>query len=262
MVLTHSVKHSSHNPDWLLCSIVMVGDKRAGPPSKSLLFVMLDQQSTYPAWLPETHIRLDYTTFADDLVGAIKLRVRELGGEFKIETALGKAQRMEAAAKAQDERNLKLTQEGGAAVRAEWNKLHHLLDGKIAEIKPHVEIQNGWDGQSHVIRTTLVSVRLGHRPVPLASECQIDVKEFIGRWLLPEEQGKRMHIPGEEPKRISDRQYHFDHDAALGWCWRSDKQLLTTDLFAELILKQILELHRQVESDTVPLRGVRERLNR
>jgi hypothetical protein len=229
---------------------------------KSLLFVMLDQQSTYPAWLPETHIRLDYTTFADDLVGAIKLRVRELGGEFKIETALGKAQRMEAAAKAQDERNLKLTQEGGAAVRAEWNKLHHLLDGKIAEIKPHVEIQNGWDGQSHVIRTTLVSVRLGHRPVPLASECQIDVKEFIGRWLLPEEQGKRMHIPGEEPKRISDRQYHFDHDAALGWCWRSDKQLLTTDLFAELILKQILELHRQVESDTVPLRGVRERLNR
>jgi hypothetical protein len=229
---------------------------------KSLLFVMLDQKSMYPAWLPETHVRLDYMRFAEDLVGAIKFRVVELGGEIKMETALGKAQRMEAVAQAGTERNLKLAQEGGAAVRAEWNKLHQLLDGKIAAIRQHVEIQNGHDEGSHVIRTTLASVRLGHRPVPLASECQIDVKEFIGRWLVPEEQGKRMHIPGEEPKRISDRKYYFDYDAALGWCWRSDEQLLTTDSLAELILKQILELHRQVESDTVPHRSLRERLNR
>ena len=38
---------------------------------RSLLFVMLDQQSTYPAWLPETHVRLDYTKFADSLLGRL-----------------------------------------------------------------------------------------------------------------------------------------------------------------------------------------------
>ena len=82
----------------------------------SLLFVMLDQQSKYPAWLPETHIRLDYTRFADNLVGASTLRVIELGGKLKIETALEKARRMEAVAKAQAERIQKLTYEAGAAV--------------------------------------------------------------------------------------------------------------------------------------------------
>jgi hypothetical protein len=224
--------------------------------------VTLDQNGTYPVWLPETYVRLDYTRFADDLVGAIKLRVVELGGEIRIETALGKAQRMEAVAQAEAERTLKLTREGRAAVRAEWDELHRLIARKIAEIKPHVEIQNGWDEQSHVIRTTLASIRLSHYPVPVAAESQIAVQDFVGQLLLPEERGKRMHIPGEEPKRISDRTIYFDYGAALGWCWRSDKQLLTTDSLAESILKQILEIHGQVESDTVPHRGLRERLNR
>src|ERR1022692_740322 len=46
---------------------------------ESLLFVTMD--GTYPAWLPKTHVRLDYTQFAHNLVGAIKLRAQELGGE-------------------------------------------------------------------------------------------------------------------------------------------------------------------------------------
>jgi hypothetical protein len=247
---------------WTAIEELAIKDRMFDGGWKSLLFVMLGQKSTYPAWLPQTHVRLDYSRFAESLVGAIKLRVVELGGEIKIETALEKAQRMEAVAQAETERTLKLTREGSASVRAEWDQLRRLIAGKIEEIKPHIEIQNGWDEQSHVIRTTLASLRLSHYPVPVAPESQIGVQDFVGQLLLPEERGKRMHIPGEEPKRISDRTYYFDYDAALGWCWRSDRQLLTTDSLAESILKQILEIHGQVESDTVPLRGLRERLNR
>jgi hypothetical protein len=77
------------------------------------------------------------------------------------------------------------------------------------------------------------------------------VQEFFGALLLPEEEGKRMHIPGEEPQRLFERTYHFDYNAALGWCWRSDGQLLTTDSLAESILKEILELHGKVDSGKV-----------
>jgi hypothetical protein len=220
----------------------------------SLLFVMLDQRSTYPAWLPKTHVRLDYTRFADSLVGAIKLRVVELGGELKEETALEKAQRMKAVAQAEAERKEKLIREGGAASRVEWNKLGRLIDGKIAQIRPHIELQNGYDERSHVVRSNLASLRLNYYPVPFARESQIGVQEFFGSLLLPEEQGKRMHIPGEEPQRLSEYTYSFDHDAATGWCWRSGKKLLTTEAVAELVLKQILETHNKVESGKVKRR--------
>jgi hypothetical protein len=223
----------------------------------SLLFVRLDQKSTYPAWLPEIHIRLDYTLFADSLIGAIKLRLLELGGELKIETALGKAQRMEAVAQTESERNQKLTHEGRAAVHVEWDKLRRLIDGKITEIKPHFDIQNGSDEWSHVIRTTSASFRLGYHPIPLASKSQMVVQGFIGALLLPEQQGKRMYIPGEEPQRISERTCYFDYDAALGWCWRCDGQLLDTESLGEMILKQILELHKKVELDKITPRRER-----
>jgi hypothetical protein len=221
----------------------------------SLLFVMLDQQSKYPAWLPETHIRLDYTRFADNLVGAIRLRVIELGGKLKIETALEKARRMEAVAKAQAERIQKLTYEAGAAVATEWANLRRLLDEKIAEIKTHFKLQHGADERQHVIRTDVASLLIILRPVHAPSDSHITVGEFIGRLILPEEQGNRMYVPGNEPQRNSEHTYYFDYDASFGWCWRTDDgQLLNTDSLAESILKRILEFHAKVESGKVTRR--------
>src|SRR5438046_2362851 len=60
---------------------------------KSVLFVMLDERSTPPRWLPETLIRLNYRQFGPALVGAIKMRAAELGSELKTETAVEKAKR-------------------------------------------------------------------------------------------------------------------------------------------------------------------------
>jgi hypothetical protein len=222
---------------------------------KHLLFVILDQQSTHPAWLPDTHIRLDYARYADDLVGAIKLRIQELGGELRLETALAKAQRFEVVAHTQAERKRKLTDEAWSAVVVEWAALSRLMDGKIAEMKPHFKLQNGGDEQQHVIRTDVASLLLTFRPVPFAAESQIIVAEFVGKLLLPEEQGRRMYIPGNGPQRNSERKYYFDYDAAFGWCWRSrDKKLLTTDSLVELILKQILDLHQKVDSGKITRR--------
>ena len=232
---------------------------------KSLLFVMLDQQSTYPLWLPETHVRLDFTKFADELVGAIKLRALDLGGELRIETALVKAQRMEAAEQARADRKQKLNYEAPTAIRAEWENLIRLVDAKIAKIKLHFTLQNGShtevDGWSHVIRTQLTSLLLSLRSDAGPSESKIVVAEYIGRLWLPDEE-KHMWMPGSGPQRISECTYCFDYDAKFGWCWRSDTELLSTDSLAETILKQILHFHEQVRTGKVVRREIGSRNTR
>jgi len=239
---------------WTNVEELAIKDRMFNGDWKHLLFVMLDQKSTYPAWLPETNVRLNYERFTDDLVGAIKFRVQELGGELKFETALAKAQRFEVIAHTQAERKRKLRDEAGSAVVAEWATLGRLMDEKITEMRPHFKLQNGGDEQQHVIRTDVASLLLTFHAVPFVAESEIVVAEFVGRLLLPED-GRRMHIPGNEPQRNSDRKYYFDYDAAFGWCWRSpDKQLLTTDSLAELVLKQILDLHGKVNSGKITRR--------
>jgi len=241
---------------WTAVEEMAIKDRMLERGWQPLLFVMLDQLSTCPVWLPKSQIRLNYTRFAGDLVGAIKLRLLDLGGELRIETALEKAQRMEAVSQAKAERNQKLAHEGGAAVRSEWNNLRRVVDGKIAEIKPHFELEHGGNESSHVIRTTVASLLLSLGAVPSESESQMVVQEFVGRLLLPEEASTgHMHVPGNEPQRISKHTYYLDYDAALGWCWRTeDGQLLKTDSLGELILKEILELHKKVESGKVTRR--------
>jgi hypothetical protein len=228
---------------------------------RSLLFVMLDQQSTYPVWLPETHVRLDYTKFANDLVGAIRLRVLDLGGELKEETALVKSERMEAAKQAQAVRTQKLMYEAGPAIQTEWEKLIRLLDENISEIKAHVALRSGSHsehdgGWSHVIRTQLASLLLKRPYDPRTSEPKIVVEGYIGRLRLPEDPMPYVQLADSGPQIKSTSTYNFDYDAKFGWCWRSQEGLLSTDSLVETVLKQILNLHEKVDAGKVVRRVI------
>lgn len=245
---------------WTAVEELAIKDRMFDGGWKSLLFVMLDHQSTYPAWLPETHIRLDYTRFADSLVGAIKFRALELGGELKEETALVKSQRMEAAKHAQAVRKQKITYEAGPAIQTEWDNLIRLLDDRISKIKLHIVLENGshaeHDGWSHVIRSKLASLLLKLPYGSRTPEPQLVVEGYIGRLRLPDEPMLQVHIPGFGPQIKSTCTYHFDYDAKFGWCWRSKEGLLSTDSLAETILKQVLNFHEKVEAGTVVRRDM------
>jgi hypothetical protein len=97
---------------------------------QSLLFVTLDARSTLPAWLPQTHIRLDYQRFGDALARAIKLKAVEAGSELQAETALGKAQRTVSFAAARRDRAGKLAYLTPEVIAEEWKKLYALLADK------------------------------------------------------------------------------------------------------------------------------------
>jgi TIR domain-containing protein len=233
---------------------------------KPLLLVTLDCHSTYPLWIPEHEVRLDYTKFANDLVGAIKLRVQELGGELREETAVGKAQRMSEIAAAQAERNSKLNSEGRGAVVVEWESLCDLVEEKIAQIAqggPQFGLEYSRDESGFALRTTLAGMRFG-LPQVYSPQRQLVLQVFSGPIFLRQELGTRMYIPGDEPKKTSEQTFHFDYDVAYGWCWRGDAkgELLTKEALSELLLKTLLDAHHKVETGETSRRSMQRPVRR
>ena len=72
---------------WTGVELMAIQDNCLKSQYRSLMFVQLDRKDPKPDWLPDTHIRCalgDFTT--DQLVGAIKSKVQELGGVIQRQT--------------------------------------------------------------------------------------------------------------------------------------------------------------------------------
>lgn len=239
---------------WTAVEELAIKDRVFNGAWESLLFVMLDDRSTPPGWLPTTHLRLSYARYHDALVGAIKMRAQELGSVLKVETALEKAKRAQANELARTERDRLLTTHGIAAARSERDILRQQLDEKIAHIQTHLttlKLEHGADNHEYVIRTDRVSLNFYLYATSPATESRIVVQEFDGPLILPKDRGHRMFVHGEEPRTVSKKEFYFDYHAAHGWCWREQKtggNLLPTSELAELFIKRVLELHEQFQS--------------
>jgi hypothetical protein len=200
--------------------------------------------------LPETHIRLNYEQFRSDLVGAIKYRVRELGGELKSATAAAKAKKINAQALAQAEREQKLTRfDAAGAYKSEWNALLEMVEKKASAISEDLTVECGAENHNAIIRTSCASVQFGCTPY-FCSESKIHVSIFRGRLILPTERGWMSYLSGDGPKRTSEAVFFFDYNASYGWCWREkDNELLTTDALSEVLMHALLDMHQSIEQD-------------
>lgn len=223
----------------------------------SLLFVMLDDKSTRPGWLPNTHIRLNYESYGNSLIGAIKMRAQELGSSLKVETATERARRAQSSELLRAERDRLLAEQGSAAVRKQHEALRNELDDRIADIQKEltsIKLETGADGHEYVIRTGEVSLNFYLYPTSPITESRVVVQEFNAPLILLQDRARRMYVHGEEPKVISKREFHFDYEHTLGWCWRdrshgkSEESLLTTDRLAEHLIKRVFELHEKFRS--------------
>jgi hypothetical protein len=215
---------------------------------ESLLFVTLDGQSTFPIWLPKTHIRLAYDSYGDALTGAIKMRAQELGSVPKVETAVEKAQRVQSNELIRAERERLLTAEGSAAVQKEYAILKEELEKTIADVKTHLttlKLEHRSDGRTFGMRTNQIGLNFCLATSFPVTKSRIIIGDFDAPVILPGEQ--RMFIPGEGPRKISGEEFYFDYQHAYGWCWlsRHKKGVFTTSKLAEHLIKHLLELHEQ-----------------
>ena len=219
----------------------------------SLLFVMLDENSTLPGWLPETLLRLNYASYGEALTGAIKMRAQELGSVLTVETAVEKAKRVQSNELARAERESLLTNQGQNALRSEHSALRKRLDETIADVRTQlttINLESGADARVYIIRSERASLSfcLLNVSAPVTESC-IVVEEFDRPLILPG--SNYMYFPGEGPRKISEEKFYFDYTAAHGWCWRQPRRngnMLTTSGLAEYLVKRVLEIHEQFKT--------------
>lgn len=91
---------------WTGVELAAIQDSCLRTAYRSLLFVQLDKNDPKPDWLPDTHIRCLLGEFTiDQLVGAIKNKVQELGGAIHRPDAMSEARRVKQEAQYLADRN-------------------------------------------------------------------------------------------------------------------------------------------------------------
>ena len=194
---------------WTGVELAAIQDSCLKTRFRSLLFVQLDKKDAKPDWLPDTHIRCALGDFTiDQLVGAIKNKVQELGGVIHRPDAMSEAERVKREAEYIEDRDAMMRDRA-------WieGTVHHSLRETFKKVEELVAQANKDHGftivcrangyQSCIMRSGFVSLGCGWKqPIsnnvgtdPTYGDCYLRVAEFSGALLLPGEKGLVMHEP-------------------------------------------------------------------
>lgn len=225
-----------------------------------LLFIMLDSKSTPPPWLPETRIRLNLEDYSiEQAVGAIKVRLQEIGSKIQKETAIKRAKKIEGqvAFRAEKER-LFTSIEGVKAFENEFNIIRQEISRTVDEISKDIKginIQCGSESNHCVITSGSVSIAVNWRPryANDLHDSPLKIIEFNGRLLLPNERGRFM--AAFDPKELSSYEFEPDMTSDMKWCWRAkfnDRRYFSSSELADFSLKVLLDLIDRSDKGEIP----------
>ncbi len=205
-----------------------------------LLFVMLDNTSAPPTWLPETHIRFNYATFGfEQALGAIRLRVQDHGGVIQPMTALRYAalaktemefvrQRQQLRSHAGHERNNVTTAE-----------LFRAIEGICAQISASTDLDMTIEfaaesSQCH-LRNNRVSLLVTKEE--WFSNPKLVMRAYDGKLSM---RGEQFFYPNGEPKARKIKRFLPDLSRAGASGWEDKEEpsvFLTLDTLANNIVK-------------------------
>jgi hypothetical protein len=194
---------------WTGVELAAIQDSCLNTGYRSLLFVQLDKKDPKPDWLPSTHIRCvlgDFTV--DQLVGAIKNKVQELGGVIHRPDAMSEAQRVMREAEYLADRDAMMRDRAWIestvhrSLRETFQKVEQLLAQANQDHGFQITCRaNGY--QSCVMRSKFVSLGCyWYQPIwnnvgsdSHHGDCYLRIVEVSGALLLPGENAFVMHEP-------------------------------------------------------------------
>jgi hypothetical protein len=194
-----------------------------------LLFVQLDD-SPLPKWLPTTHVRFALQQYGlDQLVGAIKGRVQQVGGRITPPTALGRARQVQA------EDNRRADQEN-AFRDTRWinDVLHPQLEALMASIRDRAteiarELGMGFvalaEAKRSILRDQRVSLNVSWRQqytnvVDDRTNSGLLMCRFNGPVFLQSERLMSVMPPKEIGRRLFMPQLSLSRDVV----WKEDRK--------------------------------------
>jgi hypothetical protein len=199
-----------------------IKDRFLGEGWHWLLFIMLDNASTAPKWLPERKIRLSFQDYGhEQAVGAIKARIQEVGGIVRRDDAIQRARRVEKILAARSQRESMLMRDGLPAARAEarivFDEMARLVE-QIARDSPALGLKFGQEAIRFVITTGRASANILLPFAATPNSARLILRTWRGRLQLPGE-GRLARL--REPEEQDVHSFLIDFKPQCGWCWRS-----------------------------------------
>jgi len=218
-----------------------------------LIFVRLKDDQPVPKWVPKPHLYLDLTTFTlQDLVGAIKLRLAELGIEAK---PISPAERAAAQAKrrAFDAETIQLL----GALPNDYNITVEGLTKAIEKVAKAVANETGWRvgaGPAAVLGGFIVTAE--GQTIQLVSmrkytntvdDAYLELREF-DCGLTVAQPGQRYFLV-KSPEPVRSRRIPIRRLPELGWCWEIDGRTLSIESAASTIMHVLLD---RIDGEATP----------
>jgi hypothetical protein len=217
-----------------------------------LFFIVLDQASVLPAWLPKTHIRLNYAEFGlEQAVGAIKARVQQRGGQHLPLTPLRRAEIFKTAEQFRLDKGRMNTSEGIEAILNSVSDLFSEIEKQCADINAqgHMQIRCGIEFQQ---RNSIQSCGIANHHVGLyvawlqqwtnsLDNSRLVVRELSGGIIVP---GETARFYLREPQLVRETEYSPDLSLAreFGWKEKRGTEFLSSFALAERCVIQFMDL--------------------
>ncbi len=239
------------NTPWTGVELSAIQDSCLKTGYRSLLFVQLDKKDPKPNWLPDTHIRCALGDFTvDDLVGAIKSKVLELGGVIHRPDAMSEARRVNQEAEY-------LAARGAMMRDRTWieGTVHRSLREAFRKVEDLVaqanrdygfEIRCGSNGyHSCVMRSQFVSLGCSwHQPIfnnvgddPFGN-CYLRISEVSGAVPLP---GERAWF-APDPRVLKEHRIKVGVNETRELVWLDGKEHIEPERLADHVVKILMEL--------------------
>jgi hypothetical protein len=250
---------------WTGVELAAIKDSCLQTAFRSLLFVQLEKNDAMPEWLPDTHIRCVLGDFTiDQLVGAIKNKVQELGGVIHRPDAMSEAKRVKREAEYIADRNAMMRDRAWIEGTV-YRSLHETFK-KVGELVRQANEDQGFtivcgaNGyQSCIMRSGFVSLGCGWRQ-PIFNnvgddpygDCYLRVAEVSGPLLLPGE----MSWAVDEPRVLKEHSIKVGVSENRELVWLDGKKQIEPDRLADHIVMILMDLISRANQGKVARPGL------
>lgn len=221
---------------------------------KRLFFIVLDRESAIPLWLPQNHVRFNYSDFGlEQAAGAIKARVQENGGQPLPLTPMKRAELFQAEEQFRLDKSRMSSPDGMKEVRNSVAELFREIRKHCADINAKGFLQIECEAeliergvyQTCVMRGDEVSMSvIWTQPYSnTADKSCLRVREYNGRLILPSEMASRIYVTGP-PLKSSEIEYAPDLSLAreFGWKIVNTTEFVSCSALAEQCVIRFMDL--------------------
>jgi hypothetical protein len=222
-----------------------------------LFFVVLDNTSSLPKWLPQTHVRFNYDFGLEQAVGAIKLRVQDCGGIVAPLTAVKRADLYKQDTLYLEDRKRMSSYEGMERISEKVLELITEIQRLCSEINAsgNISIRVGANPGRCVLTDNRISLIVGWRQ-PYANSmdrCALKVLEYNMQMALPDE---RLMYPFGEPTLLRETNFLPELSRAREYGWVQEgkpQQFLSSVALADRCVVEFLNLAGRADRGEIEL---------